>query len=154
MVKVLKHGAQILRMTCLMRSNTCTVLANILVKYQLLHAFFLCPSPFVLGCCGTHLPGVKPPSVRSQACLYSVFLNLFLFFLGPRCYRVFGSLDLSLFILDHDGPFDHSDCQQLPNTHECTVGLCGLCNGRSFITHCFLAFSPSFSKNSNADQLP
>jgi hypothetical protein len=147
MVRVSRHGAQIPRMTCSMRSNACTVLDNSLVKYRLLRTlFFLCPSPFVLGCCGTHLPGVKPPSVRSQARSYSVFLNLFLFFLGPHHYRVFGSADLSVFILDHDGPFDPFDCQQLPNTHECTVGLYGLCNGRSFITHCFLAFSPSFFK--------
>ena len=147
MAKVSRHGDQIPRMTRSMRSNACTVLYNSLVKYRLQRAFFfLCPSPFVLGCCGTHLPGVKPPSIRSQAHFYSVFLNLFLFFLGPHHYRVFGSADLSLFILDHDGPFDPFDCQQLPNTHGCTVGLYGLCNGRSFITHCFLALSPSFFK--------
>ena len=154
MAKVSRCGAQIPRMTHSMRSNTCTVLANILVKYRLPHAFFLCPSPFVLGCCGTHLPGVKPPSIRSQAHSYSVFLNLFLFFLGPHPYRVFGSLDLSLFILDHDGPFDHFDRQQLPNTHECTVGLCGLCMVGPSLPIVFWPFLLLFSKNSSADQLP
>ena len=57
---------------------------------------------------------------------------------------VFGSVDLTLFVFDHDGQFDPFNCQQLPNTCGCTVGVYGLCNGRSFITHFFLAFSLSF----------
>ena len=50
MMKVLRHGDQILRMTQSMKINACTILYNSLVEYQLQRIFiFLRPSPFTVA---------------------------------------------------------------------------------------------------------
>ena len=104
-----------------------------------------------------HVPPRCETAIRSQArhivCISTIN---FYFSLVPIATRnavsVFGSADLALFVFDHDGHFDPFNCQQPPNTCGCTVGVYGLYNGTSFITHFFLAFSPSFfSKKLSAE---
>ena len=105
MMKVVRHGDQILRMTQLMKINACTILYNSLVEYQLQRIFFFCVHLHSLW----HMPPRCEITIRSQAhhvfCISKIY---FYFSSVPIAMRVFGSAHLALFILDHDGPFELS----------------------------------------------
>ena len=105
MMKVLRHGAQIPRMTHSMKINARTILYNSLVEYRLQRIVIFFASISVRVESLWHAPPRCETTIRSQArhvfCISKIY---FYFSLVPIAMRMFGSAHLALTMMAPSTP--------------------------------------------------